>query len=230
MSRSILLLGATGLVGRECLRLFAARDDYDRIVVLARRRPDRQPDSPSVEWHVVDFDRLTRYAAFFQVDQILCALGATMKQAGSRERFRAVDLLYPVTAAHLGLEKGARHFLLVSAMSANKHSPFFYSRMKGELEHQLKALPYKSLTIVRPSILVGQRDKARHFERAAAFFSLAAPRRFRAVKATDVAAAVVAAAAADQIGVRMISSASLAGVSTGGNALPTSNAAVSVAG
>jgi hypothetical protein len=102
--------------------------------------------------------------------------------------------------------------------------------MKGELEHQLKSLPYKSLTIVRPSILVGQRDKARHFERAAAFFSLAAPRRFRAVKATDVAASVVAAAVADQIGVRMISSASLAGVSTGGNALPTSNAAVSVAG
>jgi uncharacterized protein YbjT (DUF2867 family) len=135
-----------------------------------------------------------------------------MKHAGSRQAFRTVDLLYPLTAAHLGREKGARHFLLVSAMSANVHSPFFYGRVKGELELQLGLLPYRSLTIVRPSVLTGQRRQARPMESVAAFFSLAAPRRFRAVKATDVAAAVVSAAVADQPGCRMIPSVEIASV------------------
>jgi uncharacterized protein YbjT (DUF2867 family) len=228
MSRSILVLGATGLVGRECLRLLAQRDDYDRVVALARRPPDSDSESSRVEWHVVDFDRLTRQAALFEVDQILCALGTTMKQAGSRERFRSIDLLYPLTAAHLGLEKGARHFLLVSAMSANPRSPFFYSSIKGELELQLKLLPYRSLTIARPSILIGQRAQPRAGERLAAFFSLAAPRRFRAVKATDVAAAVVSAAAADERGVRMIPSADLAGVASSVSPLAATNPAIAV--
>jgi uncharacterized protein YbjT (DUF2867 family) len=222
MSRSILVLGATGLVGRECLRLLAARDDYDRIVVLARRPADA-PTASKVEWHVVDFDRLTRHASLFHVDQILSALGTTMKDAGSRQRFRSVDLLYPLTAAHLGLEKGARHFLLVSAMSANLHSPFYYSRIKGELELQVKLLPYRSITVVRPSVLVGQRPRMRPMERLAAFASLAGPRRFRAVKAADVAAAVVSAAAADATGFRMIPSADLAAMTRSDPTLSTAN-------
>lgn len=229
MSRSVLVLGATGLVGRECLRLLTERDDYDRIVVLARRRPDPATEASRIEWHVVDFDRLTWFASLFKVDQIVCALGTTMKDAGSRQRFRSVDLLYPLTAAHLGLEKGARHFLLVSAMSANVHSPFFYSRTKGELERQLRLLPYRSLTIVRPSVLIGPRERVRPMERAAAFLSLGGPRRFRAVRGVDVAAAVVSAAVADQPGIRVVSSAELAGVTTH-HPMHTASSAVTVTG
>jgi uncharacterized protein YbjT (DUF2867 family) len=230
MSRSILVMGATGLVGRECLRLLNARDDYERIVVLARREPDFDLDLNRVDWNVVDFDRLTRQSALFKVDQIICALGTTLKQAGSRQRFRSIDLLYPLTAAHLGLEKGVRHFLLVSAMSANPRSPFFYSRVKGELELQLRLLPYRSITIIRPSILTGKREKPRAAEQLGAFLSLAAPRRFRAVKAADVADAVVSAAVADERGFRVIPSVELHRVAAGDGTMPASNPALPVAG
>src|SRR5881409_191351 len=158
---SIALLGATGLVGRHCLDLLSADRAFTRIAVLARRK-FAEATAPRVEAHIVDFDHLAERPDLFRVDQVMCALGTTIRAVGgSREKFRAVDYNIPLTAAKLAIKEGARHYLLVSALSANADSRIFYSRVKGELEDALRTLGFRSVTIVRPSLLLGDRTEFR---------------------------------------------------------------------
>ena len=207
--RSVMILGATGLVGGECLRLVQAHEAFERIVVLTRRPLASEVLGPKVEQHIVNFDHLTASSHLFAVSQIICAIGTTMKQARTRRAFRAVDLLYPLTAAHLGVEKRVSHFLVVSALGADPRSPIFYNRIKGELEKGLTSLPYRSLTIARPSILVGKRDRPRTGERIMAGISFLTPSRLRPINASDVAAAIVQQAVLDEAGLRVIDSVDL---------------------
>ncbi len=202
--RSVMLLGATGLVGRECLRLLADDDTVGRIVVLTRRRADSLDGVAKVEQHVVDFDRLTAHAPLFAVDQIFCALGTTQRKTPGKDRYRVIDFLYPITAAHLGIEKGASHYLVVSAVGASSRSLFFYNRLKGELEDALKALPYRSVTIIQPSVLKGERAEPRTSEKLAWKLAFLTPAKYKPVAGASVARALVLAARANQRGIRVI--------------------------
>jgi uncharacterized protein YbjT (DUF2867 family) len=212
---SALLAGATGLVGRECIRLLAQDAAFAPVVVIARRPLPAEIVPPGadagVEAHVVDFDRLDDHAELFRVDAVFCALGTTMKQAGSRERFRRVDHDYVLEVARLGAQHGARHFLLVSAIGANAQSRVFYNRVKGEVEEAVSALPYRSVTIVRPSLLLGDRTEVRRGEVIGEKLAFLLPRRYKPVKATAVAAALVRAAREDRAGRRVIESAEIGG-------------------
>lgn len=202
--RSALILGATGLVGAECLRQFAESDRFTRVVALTRR-PLSSP-LPRVETHIADFERLDEAAEYFRVSHIVCALGTTIKKAGTQEAFRRVDHDLPLAAARLGLREGARHFLLVSALGASARSRMFYSRVKGEVEDDIRALAYRSVTIVRPSLLLGERGEFRLGEAVGKVFAGLIPGRYRPVHARDVAAALLAAAAEDRPGVRVVES------------------------
>lgn len=202
---SIALLGATGLVGRHCLDLLARDPAFARIVVLARRK-FAEATAPRVEAHVIDFDHLEDRPELLGVDQVICAIGTTMKAAGSRERFRAVDYELPLRVARTARAQGARHFLLVSAIGASVESRFFYNRVKGELEDALRPIGFRSLTIVRPSLLLGERGKVRLGEEVAKRFGWLVPGRFRPVHARDVAAALVRAAKVDEPGMHIIES------------------------
>lgn len=213
--RTILLAGATGLVGRHCLRAFLEDGSVQRVVTVTRRPlPDPSPIAPSalakLESLVVDFTRLAA-VDLPRVDQVCCALGTTIKQAGSRAKFREVDYDYPVALARRGLELGATHFLLVSALSANHDSPIFYSRVKGETERTVRELPYRSVTIVRPSLLAGERSEFRLGEEIAKRLAFLTPRRYAPVAASAVAATLARAAREELPGVRIIESAEIAG-------------------
>ena len=164
---SVLLVGATGLVGRECLRSLLADSAFDRIVVLTRRPLSPDVRSPKLETHVVDFDHLNEYDELFAVDAIICALGTTIRQAGSRTRLRTVDYEFPLAFARLGRRQGCKHYLVVSALGANPRSRMFYNRVKGNLEDALRALGFPRLTIVRPSLLLGPRTELRLGEEVA---------------------------------------------------------------
>lgn len=201
-----MLLGATGLVGRECLRLLLDDPGVVRVVALVRRSLPDPVSSPKLRVEVVAFDQLADYGELFAVDQIFCALGTTIKHAGSQEAFRRVDLDYPLAAAHLGAARGARHFLLVSAIGASARSRIFYNRIKGELEDALRTLPYRSVTIVRPSLLVGERSEFRLVEQIGKRLGWLAPATYKPVSATRVAEALVSAACDDQPGMRIIES------------------------
>lgn len=204
-SKTALIVGATGLVGGECLRLFADSPTFARVVTLTRR-PLRGTPPAKVESHVIDFERLDAAAEHFRVSHIVCALGTTIKKAGSQARFRRVDHDYPLAAAQLGLRQGARHFLLVSALGANPQSRIFYNRVKGDVEEAIRALPYPSVTIVRPSLLMGEREETRLGEVIGKAFARFAPRRYRPVRARDVAASILRAAQDDAPGVSIIES------------------------
>jgi uncharacterized protein YbjT (DUF2867 family) len=111
-----------------------------------------------------------------------------------------VDLEYPLEIARLARGQGARHFLVVSAKGASSGSRIFYSRVKGELEDAVTALDYPAVTIVRPSLLLGDREEFRLGERIAERLSFLAPPSLRPVPAADVAAALMQAAREDRTG------------------------------
>lgn len=210
---SVLLVGATGLVGRECLRLLLADAGFGRIVVVTRRPLSPDVRSPKLETHVVDFDHLNEYDELFTVDAIICTLGTTIRQAGSRTRFRTVDYEYPLAFARLGRRHSCEHFLVVSALGANPRARVFYNRVKGELEEALRGLGYPRLTIVRPSLLLGPRVQLRLGEevakRVTRWLGPLVPRAFKPVEARAVAGALVRAARAADRGVRVIESAEI---------------------
>jgi uncharacterized protein YbjT (DUF2867 family) len=164
------------------------------------------PGAAKLEAHIVDFGDLARGAPPSMPPTIFCALGTTIRQAGSQERFRQVDYDYPLAVARLGLARGARHFLLVSALGASAASRVFYSRVKGELEDAVIALGYPSTTIVRPSLLAGERAEPRRGEEIGKRLAFLVPRRYKPVPGAAVAATLVRAAREARPGVTIIES------------------------
>lgn len=211
-ARVALLAGATGLVGTELLRLLAASDRYRSVEVLARRGlPASAPDR-KVHVGIVDFARLPD--PFPRCDDVFIALGTTIKAAGSREAFRQVDVDFVVAVARAARDAGASRLALVSALGARARSRVFYNRTKAEAEAAVAALGYESMVVARPSLLLGDRaalgQPTRSGEAWAASFagpmSALLPRGVRPIRARDVAAAMIAAMAEPQPGVRVLMS------------------------
>jgi uncharacterized protein YbjT (DUF2867 family) len=205
---SALLLGATGLVGGHLLPLLAADGRWAHVVTLGRRPMPRA--GPRHAHHVIDFERLAERPELFTCDDVFCCLGTTIKQAGSEEAFARVDRDYPLEAARLARGQGATQYLLVSSLGASPRSPFFYTRVKGELEEALEDVGFESLSIFRPSQLAGERAEERPGERwALAALRVARPalvgplRRLRPTPAEAVARAMAAVAAERPAGVRV---------------------------
>jgi uncharacterized protein YbjT (DUF2867 family) len=200
-----LVAGSTGLVGRELLRQLAAAPAYGRVVALTRR-PTGHADGGRLRDVVVDFERLGDAGDALAADHVFCALGTTIRRAGSRPAFRRVDHDYVVALARAARHRDARHFLLVSAVGADPRSRVFYSRVKGDVEAAVRAVGYPSLTIVRPSLLLGDRAEFRLGEVLMKPLGPLMPRRFRPVHARAVAATLIRAALEGREGVTIIES------------------------
>jgi uncharacterized protein YbjT (DUF2867 family) len=206
--RRVMLAGATGLVGREVLQLLVADPGVAEVTALVRRSFDR-PAGARTRIAVVDFDRLDAHVSLFAVDQIICAMGTTIAKAGSQDAFRRVDFTYPLRLAELGIAAGVHHFLLVSAIGASAASRVFYSRVKGQLEERIRSLGFRSFTIARPSLLVGERDVPRRAEVIGSKLSFLTPPKWKPVHARQVAAALVHAAQVDVPGTRIMENSQL---------------------
>ena len=153
-NRSVLLAGATGLVGMEILRGLLADPSVTSVRALGRRKPDLE--HVKLTALVVDFTKLPRLPG---ADEVYLALGTTIKTAGSQAAFRAVDFDASLAIAKAALASGVRRAGLVSAMGADARSNVFYSRVKGELEEALSKLSFEGLVVVRPSLLIGDRQR-----------------------------------------------------------------------
>jgi uncharacterized protein YbjT (DUF2867 family) len=207
--RRVLLLGASGLVGRHCLNLLLQDDGVAHVRVLVRRPLEDPAPTPKLEVVVGDFEQMSAHPEWFAVDEVFCALGTTIAVAGSQTAFRRVDFDYPLVAAQLARRQGARHYLLVSALGANAKSFVFYNRVKGELEDQLRALQFPALTIARPSMLMGEREDRRWKEEAVKPLAWLWPAAYRPVEARQVALGLVASARHPQAGVTILSNRAL---------------------
>ena len=207
-TRTALLVGATGLIGGHLLRLLSEDPFYSRVMVLARR-PLTDVASARIDTRVIDFGQLDSLPADVRADHVFCALGTTIKQAGSPAAFRTVDLEYPIAVAKLALSRGAEHFLVVSSLGAHAKSRVLYSRVKGEMEQELQALPFRSITIFRPSLLLGQRMEFRLGEEVAKRFGFLMPLTYKPIDASRVASAMIVAARGNRPGIRVIESAEM---------------------
>jgi uncharacterized protein YbjT (DUF2867 family) len=209
MPRTALIAGATGLVGGECLRLLRDSRAYDRVIVVTRRPLGAAAAAPKVQEIVVDFAALESVKGLLVAHDVFCALGTTIKKAGSQAKFREVDFDYPKRLAELTLAAGARHFSLVSALGASAASNVFYSRVKGELEDAVRAMSWPGLSLLRPSVIAGDRQESRPIERLMEHTLRFAPRKWRPVPARDIAAAMIATALANRTGVTILESAAI---------------------
>lgn len=199
-----IVAGATGLVGRALVRQLADDPAWREVRALVRRGPSGEAGGPTLVQVPVDYERLDPPPSWAAADQVFCALGTTIRQAGSQAAFRRVDYDYPVALARAARASGARHFLLVSAVGADPHSRVFYNRVKGEVETAIAELGFRSVTIARPSLLLGKRAEPRLGEQVGKVLGLLAPARWRPVPAERVARALVEAAREDRPGVRII--------------------------
>lgn len=207
--------GATGLVGSHLVRLLARQGP---VLALVRR------DVPLPERAVarrVDFDALDLSRKELAGADVYCALGTTIRKAGSQEAFRKVDLEAVAALARAAAKSGARFFGLVSAVGADPDSRVFYSRVKGEAEAAVRESGNPSgipgVGIVRPSFLLGERAESRPGEKAGILvakvlgFAMVGPlARYRAVEAEDVARALIGLARAGP-GVRVLESDEIGG-------------------
>jgi len=193
LPRSAIVVGATGLVGSNLVDVLLADPEY-KVVHVFVRRPLARADV-RLRVHLVDFAQLAA-VAWPAVDDVFCCLGTTIGIAGSREAFRAIDQDYPLAVAREALKRGARQFILVSAMGADPHSSVFYAQVKGELEAAAAALGFHAVIALRPSLLAGDRAEFRFAERVALMALQPArwlvPRKYRPVAGLAVARAMAA--------------------------------------
>lgn len=204
----LLIVGSSGLVGGYALAQALADTRFAQVIAPTRRPLPLQ--HAKLENPVVDFDALPASAPWWQVDAVVCGLGTTIGNAGSRPAFRRVDFDYVLAAATHARDAGARSFALISALGANPASGNFYLRTKGEAEEALRTLGYPSLTLVRPSMIGGERERRRLLEHVTARIMLAVeplvPRRYRVVRAERIAHCLLEAAFAAEPGVRVVES------------------------
>ena len=191
----MLLLGASGLVGKNVLAQALAHPAITSVVA-----PTRLPlaPHPKLTNHVSDrLESLLSEGVARGVDAVVCALGTTIGKAGSKEAFREVDYVLPLAFARSAHELGADTFVLVSASVASVSSPFFYPRIKGEIERDIELVGFKSLTIVRPSLIGGEREEPRFREgialRFMSIFAPILPKKFHVNPAPTIAAASLSA-------------------------------------
>lgn len=184
----VLITGATGLVGEHLLRLLIQERKVNYIAAPTRRPLGDiagvfNPHDPQLT------DALAQVTD--PIDIAFCCLGTTRREAGSKEAFVHADYTLVVDTALTAKKLGAKHFVVVSAMGANASSPFFYNKVKGKMEDALIAQKWEYLTIARPSMLLGDRDKRRFNESFfAPLFSLL-PGNWKSIEARDVARAML---------------------------------------
>lgn len=208
----VLLVGATGLVGRHVLAGLLAEPRIDAVVAPTRR--PLASTAPRLRNPVVDFDALPDDADWWSVDAVICTLGTTIRDAGSQAAFRRVDFDYPLWVARHAQRHGARIYALTSAAGADAGSRIFYSRVKGELEAALAGMGFASLLLVRPGLIGGARDTFRLGERVAAgvlrLLGPVLPRRMRISPASHIARALIDGVLDPRPGCRVVTAAALA--------------------
>ena len=164
-----IVIGATGVTGRGIVNHLLRCNEYRKVKVFARR-PMEQQDA-RIELHLVDFDQIDEWKHLLNGDDLFSALGTTRKQAGSLDEQYRVDYTLQAEIIEAAAQNGVARLFLVSSPHADSKSPFFYLRMKGELEIFATYQGFKVMVFFKPSIITGDRDEERPGERLGALFS-----------------------------------------------------------
>jgi uncharacterized protein YbjT (DUF2867 family) len=198
--KTALIAGGTGLIGAQLLRLLLDSGRYGKVIAITRKELSFHP---KLTQHLNEGEILTLDATW-SIDDVYCCLGTTIAKSRSKEKFYQVDFTYPYELATRSLALGAKQFLIVTALGAQKTSPVYYNRVKGEIEEALSKLGFNSLHIFRPSLLLGDRNEKRTGEEAAKIFyqifGFIIPKKYKAIDAAKVARAMLHIASMDKHG------------------------------
>jgi uncharacterized protein YbjT (DUF2867 family) len=192
------LVGATGLIGNYLLEELLNDPHFNTVRILVRRPLDIT--EPKLEKKIVDFnDSDSLLVALSNGDVLFCAIGTTMKKVkGDKEAYRKIDFNIPLKLARFCKMTGCEKFLLVSSAGANSKSRNFYQRLKEETEEAVKSVGLKTVHIMRPSLLLGERKEFRPGENIAkavmTSLSFLIPEKYKAIQGKDVAKVMIALA------------------------------------
>jgi hypothetical protein len=194
-NKSALVIGSSGLVGQDLIKILIDSKEYTKITLLLRKKMNI--GSEKIHEEIVDFDNIEKYSYLFNVDSVFCTLGTTIKVAKTKENFMKVDLDYPTKAAKITKEFGKGNFFVISALGSNKNSKIFYNSVKGKLEENLREINLNILHIFKPSMLTGDRKEFRLGERVTLalckilpFVFIGSIKKYKPIKTIDVAKAM----------------------------------------
>jgi uncharacterized protein YbjT (DUF2867 family) len=195
--KTAIVIGATGLIGKQLTGLLFESPHYSQVIALVRKPLNWK--HAKLKEVLFDFDAPD--AAIIQGDDVFCCLGTTARAAGSEQAQYKVDYQYPLEIGKIAAQNGAKRFILVSSLGADAKSSNFYLRTKGVLEQDLAALPFEQMIAVRPSILLGSRDEFRLGEKIGIglvtlfdSFMVGSLKKYRGINARQVARAMIALA------------------------------------
>jgi uncharacterized protein YbjT (DUF2867 family) len=205
--KTAIIIGATGLVGSTLVKQLLENQAYSKIVLLLRK-PLNIIHSKLIQ-EIIDFDKLD--ASKIVGDDLFCAMGTTLKKAGSKEAQYKIDCTYPYEIAKIAKVNGVKQFILVSSVGANFDSSNFYLRTKGDLEKKMKSLGFQNFVCVRPSMLLGDREEYRLGEKIGAVLSnflspllYGSLRKYHGIESSDVAKAMQKFASQGLSGVKYV--------------------------
>ncbi len=191
--KTALVAGSTGLIGNQLIGLLLDDPSYQTVIAISRKPLDIQ--HPKLKTVIADLSTLHDHQEQLVADEVYCCLGTTIKVAGSKEAFRAVDFDYPLALAKLTYAKGAKSFALVSSLGASPDSFIFYNKVKGEIENAIDDIGFDRFHIFQPSLLLGDRNEKRTGEDSAKtaykLLGFLLPKKYQAIESIKVARAMI---------------------------------------
>lgn len=196
-NQKAIVIGSTGMVGKELVKKLIENEHYSEIISLVRRPSGIT--NPKLDEHVIDFDKPETWKDLVKGDVLFSALGTTIAKAKSKEEQFKVDFTYQYNVAKIAVENGATSYVLISSAGANSNSKAFYMNTKGKLDEAVQGLPFEYINILRPGQLHGKRTEKRLGEKVglSVMYSLnkiGLFKRYKPIKDQKVAKAMIHAA------------------------------------
>ena len=203
MLKKAIVIGATGMVGTQLIKLLIENPDYSEIISFVRRSGGII--SPRLTEHVIDFDKPETWKGLVKGNVLFSSLGTTIAQAKTKDAQYKVDFTYQFNVAKIAAENGVTKYVLISSAGANPESKVFYVKMKGELEKAIQSLPFDIISVIKPGLLAGDRIENRPVEKIGytllnGLNKLGMFKRYKPIQASIVAKAMVNAAKAKKSG------------------------------
>ena len=158
-----LVIGATGATGQEIVSQLLGDDSFNSVSIFVRKDPNITHSK--LKTYIIDFSKIKNYKDLIKGDVLFSCLGTTLRVAGSKDKQYLVDYTYQYEFAKIASDNGVANYSLVSSIGANEKSPFFYPKIKGELEMAIKRFPFKTIQIFQPPTLIRQQELIRTGEK-----------------------------------------------------------------
>jgi uncharacterized protein YbjT (DUF2867 family) len=208
--KKALVVGATGLVGSNCLDQLLSDHSYSSVEIWVRNKTGKV--HPKLIEKVIDFSQIYKQT-YNEINHVFCCLGTTRYKAKTKEAYRRVDVMYVIELAKWSEANKIESFGVISSIGANRYAYAEYLQMKGDMEENVKLCNISTIGIFRPSLLLGNRNEFRLLEKISVgvynifkFLLVGSLRKFKGIQAADVAKALIKVAKQNKMGITIYES------------------------